>query len=511
MKRWRNELQVGAFLSYTQIGVQFVVAILYTPVMLRILGQAEFGLYSLVASLVSYLNLLSFGFGGAYMRFYARFRVVEDWAGVRRLNGMFLLVFMAMGCLATAGGALLTFNVESVLGREFSAGELHTARILFAILTVNLAITFPASVINSYITAHERFIFQKSLLIVNTIVSPLVILPALLLGYGSVGMAIGATLVNIAYTAYSATFAWSRLDMRFAFKGLKLGLLREVAVFSSFLFVNMVVDQVNWNVDKFIIGVYHGASPVAVYSVASLFSGLYITFGTAISSVFVPRVNRLVAAGSADSDLSDLFTRVGRWQFLVMGLVLSGFVFFGRPFIVLWGGPDYADSFLVALVLVVPVTALLIQNLGVEIQRAKNLHQFRSWVSLGVAIGNVLLSIPLTQRYEVLGAAAGTAISLVIGNVIVMNWHYQARVGLDIRVFWGQMFLLSRGMVPALAAGFIISNWVDVSQIELLLLFGCLYVAIYAVGVWWLGMNDYERLLIKSTVFRLVARRGGEG
>jgi O-antigen/teichoic acid export membrane protein len=188
--------------------------------------------------------------------------------------------------------------------------------------------------------------------------------------------------------------------------------------------------------------------------------------------------------------------------------VLSGFVFFGRPFIVLWGGPDYAGSFYVALLLMVPVTALLIQNLGVEIQKAKNLHQFRSLVSLGVAIGNVLLSIPLTQRYQGLGAAAGTAMSLIIGNVIIMNWYYQARVGLDIRVFWGQMFILSRGMVPALAAGVAIGNLIDISRIELLLLFGALYVAIYAAGVWWLGMNDYERLLIKSLVLRLVPRRG---
>lgn len=508
-KRRPNELKVGAVLSYAQIGVTFVVAMLYTPVMLRLLGQAEYGLYSLVASVVSYLGLLSFGFAGAYMRFYARFSVVEDWEGVRRLNGLFLLVFSVIGLLAAAGGTLLTLNAESVLGGQFSPVELETARVLFAILTVNLAITFPASVFNSYITAHERFIFQKSLQIVSSIVSPLVVLPLLLLGYRSIGIAIGTTVVSIAFTAYTVVFSWSRLKMRFAFGSLEFGLFREVAVFSSFIFINMVVDQINWNVGKFIIGIFHGAIPVAVFNVAAMFNSLYLTFSTALSNVFIPRVNLLAASSKSSRELSELFTRVGRLQFLFLGLAASGFTVFGRPFIGLWAGPEYTHAYYMALLLMIPATVPLIQSLGIEIQKAKNLHQFRSWVYLGVAIGNVLISIPLTQRYQGIGAAAGTAISLIIGNAIIMNWHYQARVGLDIKGFWLQILQLLRGMSPALAAGAVIASFVDLSRVELLVAFGAVYVTLYAIGMWWLGMNDYERQLIKSPVLQIVGGKRG--
>lgn len=507
--RGSNQLKAGAVLSYLVIGLQFVVAMLYTPIMLRLLGQAEYGLYSLVASVVSYLGLLSFGFAGAYMRFYARFSVVEDWDGVRRLNGLFLFVFTVIGLFAAAGGTLLTLNVEPVLGGAFSPGELETARVLFAILTVNLAITFPASVFNCYVTAHERFIFQKSLQIVSSIVSPLVVLPMLLLGYRSIGMAIGTTAVSIGVTAYTAGFSLARLKMRFTFEGLDFGLFREVAVFSGFLFINMVVDQINWNVGKFIVGIFHGAVAVAVFGVATMINALYLTFSTALSSVFVPRVNRLVASSTSARELSDLFTRVGRLQFLFLGLVVSGFTFFGRPFIELWAGPEYGSSYYMALLLMVPVTIPLIQNLGIEIQKAKNLHQFRSWVYLGVAVGNILISIPLTQRYQGFGAAAGTAISLLIGNAVIMNWHYQVRVRLDIKDFWLQILRLLRGMIPALAAGVVIANFVDLSQVELLLAFGVTYVALYAIGMWWLGMNDYERQLIKSPVLRTFRGRQG--
>ena len=502
-----NELKAGAALSYLVIGLQFVVAMLYTPIMLRLLGQAEFGLYSLVGSIVSYLALLSFGFGGAYMRFYSRFRVVDDWDGVRRLNGLFLVVFTGIGLIAAAGGALLTANVEAVLGSQFSGEELDTARVLFAILVVNLAITFPSSVFNSYVTAHERFIFQKLLSITRVIVSPMVVLPVLLLGYQSIGMAVATTAVNVAFTLRTIVYARSRLGMQFAFRGLDLSLLREVSVFSSYLFLNMVVDQINWNVDKFIIGRFHGAVPVAIYGVAAMFNAHYLTFSTAISNVFIPRINTMVASARSNAEISDLFTRVGRIQFLVLGLVVTGFVFFGRPFIELWAGRDYSDSYFIALLLLVPVTLPLLQNLGIEIQKAKNMHQFRSWVYLAVAVGNVLLSIPLTQRYQGIGAAAATAISLIIGNVIVMNWHYQARVGLNIKDFWLQIGRVSLGMIPAALAGAVIAATVDLRQIPSLLLFGLGYVAVYVAGVWWLGMNDYERGLFSSPVKRVLNRR----
>ena len=102
--------QSAHMLQRRVIAAQFLVAVLYTPLMLRLLGQAEYGLYSLVSSIVSYLTLLSFGFAGAYMRFYARFRVADDRDGVRRLNGIFFTVFATMGLVAAAGGTLLSAN-----------------------------------------------------------------------------------------------------------------------------------------------------------------------------------------------------------------------------------------------------------------------------------------------------------------------------------------------------------------------------------------------------------------
>ena len=61
MQKKVNQLKMGTILSYLSIVIQSLSAIIYTPVMLRLLGQNEYGLYQLGSSAVSYLSLLSFG------------------------------------------------------------------------------------------------------------------------------------------------------------------------------------------------------------------------------------------------------------------------------------------------------------------------------------------------------------------------------------------------------------------------------------------------------------------
>ena len=185
-----NQLKTGVLLSYLLIGLSSLISILYTPIMLRLLGQSEYGLYSLVASVVAYLGLFNFGFGSAYIKYFSVYKAANDNVGLARLNGMFLVIFSALGAVAVAAGLVLVVNSNSVFGNELTSVELAKAKILMVILVVNTAITFPTIVFNSFISAKEKFIFQKSLLIIKTIANPLLIIPVLLLGYGSVGMAI---------------------------------------------------------------------------------------------------------------------------------------------------------------------------------------------------------------------------------------------------------------------------------------------------------------------------------
>jgi O-antigen/teichoic acid export membrane protein len=373
-------------------------------------------------------------------------------------------------------------------------------------MAFSVTVSLPASVFSSFVMANEKFVFQRLLQIIQVIVSPVVTLLVLLLGYRSIGMASVVVGVVLVTTAVNIWFSVKKLRMRFSFRGLDGAMLREIAVFSSYIFVNIVIDQVNWNVDKFILGRVGGTVAVAVYALGAQLNTYYVSLSSAVSSVFIPRVHRLVAAADDDLELTRLFTRVGRVQFLILALAGGALVVFGRRFISVWAGANYAGAYTIALFLVIPVTIPLMQNLGIEIQRAKNLHQFRSWLYLGIAVVNVAVSIPLAQRYGGAGAAAGTAAALIVGNGLIMNIYYHKRVGLDMKYFWRAIAGFVPALVPVVITGAVIMLFADMTDLLRMAAWGLAYIGVYCVSMWFLGMNDYEHDLISRPVVRLRTR-----
>lgn len=290
-----NQLKAGAIMSYLLIGLGSIISIIYTPIMLRLLGQSEYGLYNLVSSVVSYLGLLSFGFGSAYIKYYSNYKVKNETENIAKLNGMFLSIFSIMGLISIISGIVLVINTENIFGTQLTVSEISTAKILMGIMVVNIAISFPAIVFNSYVAANEKFIFQRALQIAKVITSPFLILPVLIMGYASIGMAVATTVLNFLIEFINAFYCYKKININFSFKKFDTALMRELFIFSSFIFMNLVVNQINWNVDRFIVGRFKGTIAVATYSLAAQLNTYYLSFSTALSGVFIPRVNSMVS------------------------------------------------------------------------------------------------------------------------------------------------------------------------------------------------------------------------
>ena len=115
-----NQIKAGAALNYVIIGINALVGLLYTPYMLRMLGQNEYGLFSLVASVISYLTILDFGFGNAIVRYTAKFRTENKTTEQYEMFGMFLKLFCAIGLFALCIGIILFFNVDNLFDKSMS-------------------------------------------------------------------------------------------------------------------------------------------------------------------------------------------------------------------------------------------------------------------------------------------------------------------------------------------------------------------------------------------------------
>lgn len=504
-----NQLKAGVVLSYVGMIAQSLISIIYTPIMLRILGKSEYGLYSLVSSVVGYLGLLSFGFGSAYIRYYAKYRVKDDEEGIARLNGMFMTIYAVIGIIALIAGFILLGNIEAIFGKGLTSSEIETAKVLMVLMIINIAISFPMSVFSSYVTANEQYLFQRVLNLVTCVLNPFLALPLLLLGYKSISLVVVSTIITIISAMTNIWYCFKKINMKFIFKGFQFGLLKEMFVFSSYIFLNMIVDQINWSVDKFLLGRYAGTVVVAIYAVGSQINTYYLNFSTSISSVFIPKVNRIVSETNDNKVLTDLFIKVGRVQFIVLSLIFTGFVWFGQKFISLWAGQGYDDAYIIAILLITPVTIPLIQNLGIEIQRAKNMHKFRSILYFFIAIANVFISIPLCKVYGGIGAAIGTALSLLIGNGLLMNIYYHKKVGLDMKAFWISILKFIPGLIIPSIVGYIFKYIVGIDSVLKFIVLAIVYAIVFIVSLWLFALNEDEKKLISGPLNKIKVRFAG--
>ena len=254
-----------------------------------------------------------------------------------------------------------------------------------------------------------------------------------------------------------------------------------------------------------------GTAAVAVYGVGGQINSLYVQMSTAVSTVFVPKINRIVASTNDNGELTRLMIKVGRLQFAVVSLVLVGFAFLGRSFIALWAGTEYGNAYAVAMLLMAPMTIPLIQNIGLEIQRAKNMHQARSVVYTCLAVSNLLISIPFIQRWGSVGAAAGTTITQFIGTGLFMNWYYQKRIGLNMVAFWKEIVCFAPAVLMLCLFGVAYMQIVPVKSWMMLAISAAAFASVHMVFLWLLVFTAQEKKQIKNllrVVFHIFQRNG---
>ncbi len=411
------------------------------------------------------------------------------------------------GCTLGADYVLMKGGQPVRAVRKMTAEEIDLAERLLRILSVNAALTFPISVFESHVTINEQYLFQKLVAMGKQVLNPLIMIPLLLMGYGSVML----TIVSLVFTVVSGIinifYCLKRLKMPFAFRRYDFALLREMFGFTVYVFIGIVVDNLNWSIDRQLLTWFHGSAAVTVYSIAAQLNNYFLLFGNAISNVMTPRVHRLVAENAPMRTLDALFTKVGRLQFILLGCIFLGFVAVGQSFVVLWGGGEqFRIDYWTALLLFFACLWTNIQTVGIEIQRAKNMHKYRSLVYLGVLVGNTLLSIPLCIKWEGLGAAIGTAVATIVGNVFLMNLYYYKHIGLNIPAFWRHISHLLPAMLPPAVTAVLLAVFVHPASYWALIPPGLLVVAVYGASMWLFGMNRYERSLITGPLRRIVRR-----
>lgn len=503
----KNELKLGAILSISSVVLGSLIQIIYTPLYINYLGASDYGINSLVQSMMNYIGVLNLGFGSAIIKYSIKYRNEGKEEEEKSLNGMFLLIFLIIMFVSILISIFIYLKIPDIFASKFTKDELIKTRLVFIITILSTSLSFPASLFTTIIISYQKFIYQKLLMLIKLVITPLLGVLLMINGYKLIALALSVTIINILIYILDIYYAL-RLGMKISLKKFDTSVLKEILEYSLYIFLNMIIDRIYWGTDRIIIGKYIGSASVGIYSIASIFSQVYMSLSSAISGVLFPKINILVLEQKV-KEVSELFIKIGRIQYMLLILVLSGYVIFGKEFIYLWLGDNHQEVYFISLWLMVPLTIPLIQNTGIFIMQARNKHKFRSIIYFIIAILNIVNSIYLVKIYGAIGCAVATGISFFIGPIFIINIYYWKKMELDIIKFWKNILNITIKFIPIFIIGTLINDIFDNKYISLFVIKISMYTILYVLLLYFYVINQEEKMMIKK-ILKLFIKRKGE-
>lgn len=501
-----NQRKLGVILSYISIAISIGLGLFQVPIYLSLMGESEWGIYGAMGSILACFSVMDFGLSATIIRFYSKYRALKDKKNMENILAICSIMYVILAIIAVVIGAIFYFYLDGWLGKRLSMEQIYEAKQIYLVILLNIAVTIPSQLFNAVLNAHERFAFIKILLIFQTILQFISVVAVLTRYPIALSLVIVQTIFNILVIPIKVYYCFSKLKLKVKLHNIDKDLVKSILSFAFLIFLTSVVDQMLWRVNPLIIISEKGAIESAIYNIAFTIFTNYMLLSTVISGVFLPKVTHMVATGVENDELSRLFIRIGRIQFLLLSCVLTCFVLFGKQFVNIFTAgkvESFESAYYITLLLIVPFTIDLIQNIGLTILQAQNKIAFRTIVFLVMALTNIIVALKLVKIWGGIGCAFSTGLVFFIGNGIVMNYYYSKYILLDIKGFWKEIFRISIVSIVCCILGITI-NFISVfNPIINLGIKIMLYLVLYVVAMWMFAMNNYEKGIFKGIIHKI--------
>ncbi len=464
-----NELKAGACINYLAIVIRLATTFFLTPFIIDMLGVEEYGLFMLSHSILLWLSLTDFGLGGCVNKYVATYHAKGEVDQEAHFLGQSMMLFSALGLLAFAVG-MVGYAGLGTLFPDLSPEQMDTFEILYLLTVGNLMLAFPLKPISAVPGAHLKFIAPGLVNLGLSLLNALLTVLLLLWGFKSIGLTVLGVLISVSGLLWGLFYTIRFLGVRLLFHKPDLRLYREMFIFSFWLLLNQLMDLFYWRAGAPILGSLSGMEAVTLFTIGITFAQYFMTASTAISGVITPKIMHMVAQDASKEELTNMMIRVGRLQAVVLILILSVFAIYGESFLQLWVGNSVGEGtqvvWLGSLIVLIPLTLPLTQNIGLGLLQALNIHKGRAIILFYSSAICVILGAVLSYFYGAIGMFIGTAVSLAIGQGVMINFYYQRRAGLNIARFFRQTFaplILPVVLMLAIGSGlqhvFAVESW----------------------------------------------------
>src|SRR5215204_1780714 len=366
-------------------------------------------------------------------------------------------MFSGVGLAAFSLAIIISLNLERFF--PLTPDQVRTGQIVLLFISAYVALGFPFSVFGGIVNGFQRQYLNGAVAFATAIVVAAVNVIVLLSGYGLAELVAATTGVRIlSYLAYALNAYRVFPALRIRPQYFKRERLREVTGFSVFILIIDIANKLNYSTDAIVVGAFMGTSAVAIWAVAQRLIEIVQRITDQLNAVLFPVVvdNSTIQRTDRLQKILIQGTRLSLGMVVPLATVLG---LTARPLVMVWVGPQFAESVNVIYILSVVVALRVGNATSAVILKGSDLHKFLAFSNLSMAVGNLVLSVLLVRTYGLIGVAIGTLIPMAVIAIFVVFPAACRRVGLPVftvarksvwpavwpAIIMGAFIVLSRG------------------------------------------------------------------
>ncbi|MBP7087853.1 MAG: oligosaccharide flippase family protein [Candidatus Omnitrophica bacterium] len=494
------------FSNWSGFFISALIAFFLSPFLVHNLGNSGYGLLTLIISITGYFGILDIGMRSAVGRFVARYLALGDKTNINRVINTNLFILLL--------AALVTFMISILISKYFinffniDKEFISIAKILIILIGLSISITLSLGLFNSVLAALERYDTINIITICSNLLRAVLIVIFIKIGKGLIAVGVITLAINLVDNSLRTFFAFRMYpDIKLSHYFINYKTFKENLSYGIYSFISVVAVNIIFYTDSIVIGKFLSMGMITYYAIAANLIEYVRNFVATAIGVFQP-VSAKLDAHKNIIGLQKLLITGTKFSLLLILPIGLFLIFFGKQFITLWMGYEYAVlSSAVLIILTLPQFSAVSQYISGTILFGMAKHKILAYLVIGEAIANLIISIILVKKIGLIGVAWGTAIPLLVTSIFVVPLYVCKKIGLSFFIYIKNSFI-----EPLLCSIIVVTIYIIFRKVNLIISWKLLFIEgiltllfFYAIA-FFVCFNSNQRNKL-STIFNLGFKR----
>ncbi|MEE4316049.1 MAG: MATE family efflux transporter [Erythrobacter sp.] len=493
--------------SYLRFVVLMVVVFFLTPFIVGKIGIDQFGLWSLIFSVVAIFGLMDLGFATAANKYMGEFHGSSDHAGRNQVLATLLLLYVGLGLICIAVVAV----VSTYAGEWFDlAPEMqHWFQLALWLLGGVVAINLPLNLFKAVLNGSGRMALVNGIDMAAQLLNAALVVTLLNADYGIRALIFSTALTMLLGPLLATLLAfWLTPGLSVSPRRFSRSRVRELLGFSFYFFISNIAVLVILRIDPVVIKAFLPLSAVAVYAIGAKIAEYAYYLNKQFSNALMPLVAQ--SQGGGDDATIDRVLLDGTRLGMAIALPFIALLFFYTDAVILlWMSEDFAGAIPVLKLLLGAILSTALQLNAANVLAMTGHHRFIAIAMAGSAVLNLVLSLILIQTWGLNGVALATLIAAFTVEVLVIIPRACWARGISLwRFFSRALWPVLPPLLPALGVAWGLDLWQPSSEGFLwIILEGGAAALVYFAGFYLTALRPEERAFIAAKLPRRARRR----